>query len=49
VTSNGPTDAMSLLVEKIKRAGHGFFKSLRNYRLPVLLHCGGIKWMLIPQ
>ena len=41
--SNGPTEAMNLLVKKIKRCGHGF-KSFRNYRLRVLLHCGGIKW-----
>jgi hypothetical protein len=40
--SNGPTEAMNLLVKKIKRCGHGF-KSFRNYRLRVLLHCGGIK------
>jgi hypothetical protein len=38
--SNGPTEAMNLLVKKIKRCGHGF-KSFRNYRLRVLLHCGG--------
>jgi hypothetical protein len=42
--SNGPTEAMNLLVKKIKRlSGHGF-KSFRNFRLRVLLHCGGNKW-----
>jgi transposase len=41
--SNGPTEAMNLLVKKIKRCGHGF-RSFPNYRLRVLLHCGGIKW-----
>lgn len=41
--SNGPTEAMNLLVKKVKRVGHGF-KSFRNYRLRVLLHCGGVKW-----
>ncbi|MGP8066212.1 MAG: transposase [Acidimicrobiales bacterium] len=41
--SNGPTEAMNLLVKKIKRCGHGF-TSFRNYRLRALLHCGGIKW-----
>lgn len=41
--SNGPTEAMNLLVKKVKRVGHGF-KSFRNYRLRVLLHCGGIEW-----
>ncbi|MGH9029566.1 MAG: ISL3 family transposase [Acidimicrobiales bacterium] len=45
--SNGPTEAMNLLVKKIKRCGHGF-KSFRNYRLRVLLHCGGIKWKAHP-
>jgi len=45
--SNGPTEAMNLLVKKIKRCGHGF-KSFPNYRLRVLLHCGGIKWNAHP-
>jgi transposase len=45
--SNGPTEAMNLLVKKIKRCGHGF-KSFRNYRLRVLLHCGGIQWNAHP-
>ena len=45
--SNGPTEAMNLLVKKIKRCGHGF-KSFSNYRLRVLLHCGGIKWNAHP-
>ena len=45
--SNGPTEAMNLLVKKIKRCGHGF-KSFRNYRLRILLHCGGIKWNAHP-
>jgi transposase len=45
--SNGPTEAMNLLVKKVKRCGHGF-KSFRNYRLRVLLHCGGIKWNAHP-
>jgi transposase len=45
--SNGPTEAMNLLVKKVKRCGHGF-KSFSNYRLRVLLHCGGIKWKSHP-
>ncbi len=45
--SNGPTEAMNLLVKKIKRCGHGF-TSFKNYRLRVLLHCGGIKWNAHP-
>ena len=45
--SNGPTEAMNLLVKKVKRCGHGF-KNFANYRLRVLLHCGGIKWNAHP-
>lgn len=40
--SNGPTEAVNLLVKKIKRAGHGF-RNFENYRLRLLLHCG-ITW-----
>ena len=37
--SNGPTEAMNLLIEKRRRAAHGF-KNFRNYRLPLLLAHG---------
>jgi transposase len=37
--SNGPTEAMNLLIKKIKRVGHGF-RNFENYRLRLLLHCG---------
>lgn len=40
--SNGPTEAMNLLVKKIKRVGHGF-RNFANYRLRLLLHCG-VTW-----
>jgi transposase len=40
--SNGPTEAVNLLVKKIKRVGHGF-RNFENYRLRLLLHCG-ITW-----
>lgn len=40
--SNGPTEAMNLLIKKIKRVGHGF-RSFPNYRLRLLLHCG-VEW-----
>jgi transposase len=40
--SNGPTEAMKLLIEKIKRVGHGF-RNLENYRIRQLLHCG-VEW-----
>jgi transposase len=40
--SNGPTEAMNLLIKKIKRVGHGF-RNFQNYRLRLLLHCG-VTW-----
>jgi transposase len=40
--SNGPTEAMNLLIKKIKRAGCGF-TNFDHYRLRVLAHCG-LKW-----
>lgn len=40
--SAGPTEAMNLLIEKIRRVGHGF-KRFENYRLRLLLHCG-VDW-----
>jgi transposase len=41
--SNGPTEGINLLIKKIKRVGHGF-RNLDNYRLRLLLHCGGVQW-----
>ena len=40
--SNGPTEAINLLVKKVKRVGHGF-RNFTNYRLRLLLHCG-VRW-----
>jgi transposase len=40
--SNGLTEAMNLLIKKVKRVGHGF-RSFSNYRLRLLLHCG-VTW-----
>lgn len=40
--SNGPTEAVNLLIKKIKRVGHGF-RNINNYRLRLLLHCG-VTW-----
>jgi transposase len=40
--SNGPTEAVNLLVKKVKRVGHGFC-NFANYRLRLLLHCG-VTW-----
>jgi len=39
--NNGPTEAINLLIEKIRRIGHGF-RNFDNYRLRLLLHCGVI-------
>jgi len=44
--SNGPTEAVNLLVKKIKRVGHGF-RNFDNYRLRLLLHCG-VPWQTRP-
>lgn len=41
-TSNGPTEAVNLLIKRIKRAGFGF-RNFANYRLRLLLHCG-VTW-----
>lgn len=41
--SNGPTEALNLLIKKVKRAGHGF-RNFANYRLRILLHAGGVNW-----
>jgi transposase len=40
--SNGPTEAVNLLIKKVKRVGHGF-RNFHNYRLRLLLHCG-VRW-----
>jgi transposase len=40
--SNGPTEAINLLIKKVKRVGHGF-RNFDNYGLRLLLHCG-IRW-----
>jgi transposase len=37
--SNELTEAVNLLVKKVKRVGHGF-RNFTNYRLRLLLHCG---------
>jgi transposase len=41
--SNARCEATNALVKKVKRIGHGF-RNLDNYRLRLLLHCGGITW-----
>ena len=39
--TNGPTEALNLLIEKTRRIGHGY-RNWNNYRLRLLLHCGVI-------
>ena len=40
--SNGPTEAVNLLIKRIKRIGFGF-RNFDNYRRRLLLHCG-VDW-----
>ncbi len=40
--SNGPTEAVNLLLRKVKRLGH-CFRNFTSYRLRLLLHCG-VAW-----
>jgi len=44
--SNGPTEGLNSLIKKVKRVAAGF-RSFRNYRLRILLACGGCNWTLI--
>ncbi len=44
--SNGPTEAVNLLIEKIRRIGHGY-RNFDNYRRRLLLGCG-IQWTTVP-
>ena len=44
--SNGPTEAVNLLIEKIRRIGHGY-RNFDNYRRRLLLGCG-ITWSTVP-
>jgi transposase len=41
--SNGPTEAVNLIIEKTRRLGHGF-RNWQNYRLRLLLRCGAVRW-----
>jgi transposase len=45
--SNGPTEAINLLIKNVKRVGHGFrnFANYRLRRLLLLLHCG-VTWQI---
>ena len=45
--SNGPTEAVNLLIKKVQRIAHGF-RNFDNYRLRLLLACGNVKWQTQP-
>jgi transposase len=40
--SNGPTEAVNLLIKKVKRVRHGF-RNFTSYRLQLLSH-RGVRW-----
>jgi transposase len=44
--SNGATEAVNLVAKKVIRVAHGF-RSFKNFRLRVLLHCG-VEWHTPP-
>jgi transposase len=44
--TNARTEAVNLLIKKIKRVGHGF-RNFDNYRIRLLLHCG-VDWHTAP-
>jgi len=44
--TNARTEAVNLLVKKVKRVGHGF-RNFDNYRIRLLLHCG-VDWHTQP-
>ena len=44
--ASGPTEAVNLLIEKIRRLGHGY-RNFTNYRRRLLLGCG-VQWDTVP-
>jgi Transposase len=44
--SNGPTEAINLLVKRVKHVGHGF-RNLTNYRLRLLLLSASLRATLL--
>ena len=45
--SNGPTEAVTSLVERVKRAAFGFTSWFRNYRVRSLLYASKPNWDLL--
>ena len=44
--SNGPVESLNSLIKKLKGVAAGF-RSFTNYRLRILLACGGCNWDLL--
>lgn len=44
--TNGPVEGLNTLIKKVKRVAAGF-RSFTNYRLRILLACGGCNWDLL--
>ena len=44
--SNGPTEALNNLIERIKRIGYGF-RNFDNYRIRVLLYADKPNWRVL--
>jgi len=44
--TNGPVEGLNSLIKKLKRVAAGF-RSFANYRLRILLACGGCNWALL--
>jgi hypothetical protein len=44
--TNGPVEGLNSLIKKLKRVAAGF-RSFANYRLRILLACGGCNWTLL--
>lgn len=44
--TNGPVEGLNTVIKKVKRVAAGF-RSFTNYRLRILLACGGCNWRLL--
>lgn len=44
--TSGPIEGLNSLIKKVKRSATGF-RSFPNYRLRILLACGGCNWDLL--
>jgi transposase len=44
--TNGPVEGLNSLIKKLTRVAAGF-RSFTNYRLRILLACGGCNWTFL--